>query len=128
MRTGDTEGDIPQLDLRRFDAGEEQRAVFLAQLRAAAHDIGFFYLTGHDVEMQLLRDVLQSAHRFFALPESDKLAIEMAKSPHFRGYNRVASERTRGKPDWREQIDIGPDRPALPPGQFPAWARLQGAN
>ena len=33
---------IPQLDLRRFDAGQEQRADFLAQLRAAAHDTGFF--------------------------------------------------------------------------------------
>ncbi len=32
---------------------------------------------------------------------------------HFRGYNRAASELTRGQPDWREQFDIGAERPAL---------------
>jgi isopenicillin N synthase-like dioxygenase len=52
---------IPLLDLRRFDAGEAQRAAFLADLRAAAHDIGFFYVTGHDVETRLLRDLMESA-------------------------------------------------------------------
>jgi isopenicillin N synthase-like dioxygenase len=36
----------------------------------------------------------------------------MIHSPHFRGYNRAASELTRGQPDWREQFDIGAERPA----------------
>ncbi len=37
----------------------------------------------------------------------------MIHSPHFRGYNRAASELTRGQPDWREQFDIGAERPAF---------------
>jgi isopenicillin N synthase-like dioxygenase len=120
---------VPQLDLRGFDGGESQRAQFLAELRIAAHDIGFFYLIGHGVEAALLGDVLDSAKHFFALPDADKLAIEMIHSPHFRGYNRVASEHTRGMPDWREQIDIGPERPALPrTAGSPPWARLRGPN
>jgi isopenicillin N synthase-like dioxygenase len=120
---------VPQLDLRGFDGGESQRAQFLAELRIAAHDIGFFYLIGHGVEAALLGDVLDSAKHFFALPDADKLAIEMIHSPHFRGYNRVASEHTRGMPDWREQIDIGPERPALPRAAgSPPWARLRGPN
>jgi isopenicillin N synthase-like dioxygenase len=120
---------VPQLDLRGFDAGESQRAQFLAELRIAAHDIGFFYLIGHGVEAPLLRDVLDSAKHFFALPDADKLAIEMIHSPHFRGYNRVASEHTRGMPDWREQIDVGPERVALPRAAgSPPWARLRGPN
>src|ERR1700722_4132466 len=120
---------IPLLDLRRFDADEAQRAAFLTELRAAAHDVGFFYVAGHGVEARLAYDVMQSARRFFSLPTGDKLAIEMVNSPHFRGYNRVAAERTRGRPDWREQIDIGAERPALPrDGSSPAWARLQGPN
>ena len=53
----------------------------------------------------------------------------MVNSPHFRGYNRVASELTRGQPDWREQIDIGAERPALArDANSPAWARLRGPN
>ena len=129
MRAAEINSSIPLLDLRRFDADEAQRAAFLAELRAAAHDVGFFYVTGHGVEARLLYDVMQSARSFFSLPVGDKLAIEMVNSPHFRGYNRVAAERTRGRPDWREQIDIGAERPALPrDGNAPAWARLRGPN
>lgn len=129
METGETKDQIPELDLRRFDAGEAPRAQFLAQLRAAAHDVGFFYVTGHDVDGRLLRDLMDCAQQFFSLPDGDKRAIEMVNSPHFRGYNRVAAERTRGQPDWREQIDIGAERPALPRDRgSPAWARLRGPN
>jgi isopenicillin N synthase-like dioxygenase len=111
---------IPLIDLNSLD---------LEELRAAARDVGFFYLTGHGVDPDLLRNLVLVARRFFALPEPDKLAIEMVHSPHFRGYNRVAWERTRGAPDWREQIDIGAERPALPRStDLPPWSRLQGPN
>lgn len=53
----------------------------------------------------------------------------MVHSPHFRGYNRAAAELTRGQPDWREQFDIGAERPALQlANETPRWARLQGPN
>ena len=69
------------------------------------------------------------SRRFFALPERDKRAIEMVNSPHFRGYNRAGLEHTRGKPDWREQIDVGAEREALAVHPAaPAWRRLQGPN
>jgi isopenicillin N synthase-like dioxygenase len=109
MSAGEANSQIPQLDLTQL-----ARASFLADLLAAAHDVGFFYITGHGIDPRLPHDLMQAAQRFFSLPEADKLAIEMVNSPHFRGYNRVASERTRGLPDWREQIDIGAERPALP--------------
>jgi len=38
---------LPLLDLARFDAGPAERTVFLDELRHAARDTGFFYLTGH---------------------------------------------------------------------------------
>jgi isopenicillin N synthase-like dioxygenase len=120
---------IPLLDLSRFEAGESSRARFLAELRTAAREVGFFYLTGHGVAPELLRELMAGSRRFFALPESEKLTIEMVRSPHFRGYNRVAWELTRGAPDWREQIDIGAERPALSrTADLPPWARLQGPN
>jgi len=124
-----TASTIPQLDLSQFDADGASRAAFLEDLRVAARDVGFFYLSGHGIAPDLLDDLLETAHRFFALPAAEKLAIEMAQSPHFRGYNRVARELTRGTPDWREQIDFGAERPALPGSpDMPAWARLQGPN
>ena len=120
---------LPTLDLRRFDAPGAERSRFLEELKAAARGVGFFYLAGHGINDGLVRDVLRVSRRFFALPEKEKLAIEMVNSPHFRGYNRAGYEQTRGKPDWREQVDIGPERPALPfDPKAPPWDRLQGPN
>ena len=45
----------------------------------------------------------------------------MVNSPHFRGYTRVGMERTRGLPDWREQIDIGAERPMRPRDDNAPW-------
>jgi isopenicillin N synthase-like dioxygenase len=124
-----SDNSIPLIDLSRFDAGMSERAAFLVELREAARHVGFFYLAGHGIEPDLLRDLLDSSRRFFTLPEADKRAIDMVKSPHFRGYTRIASELTRGAPDWREQIDIGAERPALlHVHDAPGWARLQGPN
>jgi isopenicillin N synthase-like dioxygenase len=120
---------LPLLDLSQLDGSPEQRRQFLDELRLAARHIGFFYLTGHGIDPALLTQVQQQARAFFALPEADKLAVGMLNSPHFRGYNRAASEITRGQPDLREQFDVGAEREPLAVAQYPsAWARLQGPN
>jgi len=120
---------LPILDISRLDRGQEERREFLSQLRTATREVGFFYLIGHGVSIDLANDGLALSRQFFALPDADKLAIEMVNSPQFRGYTRVGWERTRGKPDWREQLDVGAERPVIPEGPgTPAWARLQGPN
>lgn len=120
---------LPTLDLRRFNGHASERSRFLEDLRKAAQGVGFLYLAGHGIEDRLIQDVLKVSRRFFALPEKDKLAIEMVNSPHFRGYNRAGFEHTRGKRDWREQVDIGPERLALPfDREAPPWTRLHGPN
>ena len=120
---------VPVLDLSRFDQGGSERRTFLVDLRSAARDVGFFYLSGHGIAVDEIERVFAAAKQFFALPEAEKLAIEMVNSPHFRGYTRVAGERTRGQADWREQLDIGVERAPIrqSPG-VPAWTRLQGPN
>ena len=119
---------LPVLDLSRLDDGPEAAARFRDNLRAATHDVGFFYLTGTGVTPELEARLLQAARDFFALPEEDKLAIENIKSPHFRGYTRIGGERTQGRVDWREQIDIGPERDAVTDPDAPDYARLIGPN
>ncbi|SCC53620.1 isopenicillin N synthase family dioxygenase [Kosakonia oryziphila] len=119
---------LPILDLARYTHGAD-REHFLADLRHAARDIGFFYLINHGVDDALQRAVQQESRRFFALTDEQKQQVAMIHSPHFRGYNRVASEITRGQPDWREQFDIGAERPALLlSDNDPGWRRLQGPN
>jgi isopenicillin N synthase-like dioxygenase len=120
--------DLPVLDLSLLDHGPEAAARFRDDLRAATHDVGFFYLTGTGVTPELEARLHRAARDFFALPEGDKLAIENVQSPHFRGYTRIGGERTQGRVDWREQIDIGPERAAIDHRDAPDWARLIGPN
>lgn len=117
---------LPVLDLSQLDDGPEAAERFRDDLRDATHNVGFFYLVGTGVTPELSGRLHQAALDFFALPEHEKLSIENVKSPHFRGYTRVGGERTQGKVDWREQIDIGPEREAIEGG--PAFNRLIGPN
>jgi len=113
---------LPVVDLR---ADPDQ---LRSSLREAAHEVGFFYLAGHEVPEELTARLLEVARRLFALPQADKDAVAMVRSPHFRGYTRLGGELTRGETDWREQIDIGPERrPVGGPGR-PDYLWLQGPN
>jgi isopenicillin N synthase-like dioxygenase len=69
------------------------------------------------------------SRKFFTLPETERRALAIANSPHFRGYTRLGDERTRGVSDWREQLDVGPEEPAerVAPSD-PPWRRLRGPN
>ncbi len=113
---------LPEVDLR------DRPGQLRDRLREVAHEVGFFYLTGHEVPEALTRRVLTAARRLFALPQAEKDAVAMVRSPHFRGYTRLGGELTGGEVDWREQIDIGPERsPVGGPGQ-PDYLWLQGPN
>ena len=113
---------LPVVDLR------DDPTALRRQLRTVAHEVGFFYLTGHGVSEDLTDRLLNEARRLFALPDADKDAVAMRNSPHFRGYTRLGGELTGGVVDWREQIDIGAQRtPIGGPGK-PDYLWLQGPN
>ena len=119
---------LPFVDISRFRGPAEERTRFIDELRRILYDHGFFYLTGHGVPQALIDDVLAQSRRFFALPIEEKLKVEMANSPHFRGYNRPGWELTRGEKDWREQIDIATEAEPLPEDPEKPWNRLTGPN
>lgn len=120
---------LPILNLEHLNGTAEEYNNFLNTLRHAARDIGFFYLINHGIDNSLQTNLQQEARHFFALSEEEKQKVGMVNSPHFRGYNRAAAELTRGQPDWREQFDIGAERPArVLNADDPLWYRLQGPN
>ena len=125
---------LPILDISELDAGPDAAAAFRARLRQVTHDVGFFYLVGHGIPQALIDQVVDVSRRFFELPEAEKLAIENIHSPQFRGYTRVGQELTNGDTDWREQIDIGPERAPIaadeagPDAAAPEFWRLEGPN
>ncbi|MFF1439884.1 isopenicillin N synthase family dioxygenase [Streptomyces sp. NPDC058295] len=120
---------LPIIDLSAADRGPQARALLHAQLHSAAHDVGFFQLVGHGVGERETGELLSAMRAFFALPEAERLAIDNVNSPHFRGYTRTGDERTGGRQDWRDQLDIGAERPARTPGSDePAYWWLEGPN
>ncbi|MBF0662150.1 2-oxoglutarate and iron-dependent oxygenase domain-containing protein [Rhodococcus sp. (in: high G+C Gram-positive bacteria)] len=119
---------LPVIDLADFDAPETRDAA-LDRLRTVTHEIGFFHLAGHGIDPAAADRLIAASREFFALPDAAKLEVENSHSPHFRGYTRVGGERTQGHVDWREQLDIGPERDAV--AEFdPArpWEVLHGPN
>lgn len=127
--SADTELALPLVDLADAAESHKQRAVQLERLRTAAHDLGFFYVTGHGIPQEVQDDLLAATRTFFDLPEASRREISNLNSAQFRGWTRVASEHTAGVPDRREQIDIGPERAVLDLGPAdPDYLRLVGPN
>lgn len=122
-----TELALPVLDLQQLQGGGEAQQAFYRQLRVAARDLGFFYLTGHGLSLAQQQQVLSLARQFFALPAAAKAQVQMIHSPHFRGYSAMASEVTAGQPDQREQFDIMAEDVAPDTLQAP-WQGLIGPN
>ncbi|WP_327132288.1 isopenicillin N synthase family oxygenase [Streptomyces sp. NBC_01343] len=119
---------LPVIDLSQAD-DPAQRADFLKKLHAVARDTGFLYLTGHGITESETARILELTRAFFALPEADRLAVSNLNSPHFRGYTRIGHELTGGASDWRDQLDVGAERPAPELGpDDPAFLWLEGPN
>lgn len=121
---------IPVLDVSRA-ADPETRPAFLAELRHALIEVGFFYIKNVGIPDELFQRVIEQGRAFFDIPEDEKLKIEMKNAPSFLGYSRLSAEITAGEIDHREQIDLsteldvpGPDAPRydnlLAPNQWPS--------
>ncbi|MDC1287935.1 isopenicillin N synthase family oxygenase [Gammaproteobacteria bacterium] len=122
---------LPILDFDCFLQSPDSPAAkdFCEQLVKTCHETGFFYLTGHGIDVAQNNNLISCARRFFALPEAQRRAIAIGKSAHFRGYTILGDERTQDKSDWRDQIDIGPEAPAIDMDEHdPLWLRLIGPN
>ncbi|GAA0707821.1 isopenicillin N synthase family oxygenase [Dactylosporangium roseum] len=118
---------LPIVDVSRLvRAGEDPRAA--AAIEAACRASGFFYVAGHGVPEELIARLDRGARAFFALPETEKLEIAMARGGRaWRGFFPVGAELTSGVPDQKEGLyfgtELGPDAP-----QVRAGLPLHGAN
>jgi isopenicillin N synthase-like dioxygenase len=119
---------IPELDLTAWSDGDEARAAFADRVRVVCHEVGFFQLVGHGIDAEFIDRHIEQQRRFFALPEADKATIDKARSPHFRGWERVGAELTGGLVDHREQLDLSTEHPVRGLDIEPAYLRLDGPN
>lgn len=103
---------IPVLDLTRLDSPATLRA-----LDRACREWGFFQVTGHGIDEQVLREVLAAAHRFFALPMAEKQRIARSADNPWGFFDRELTKNTR---DWKQIFDFGPSDGARQQPQWPA--------
>ncbi|GIF54253.1 iron/ascorbate oxidoreductase [Asanoa iriomotensis] len=96
------------------------------EIESACRDTGFFYVTGHGVPAAMVARLDAAAREFFALPETEKMAIAMRHAgPAWRGYFPLGGELTAGRPDRKEGIYFGEE---LPAGDPRAGLPLHGRN
>lgn len=130
LRMQHNQGSIPILDLSSARLADGTfNPEFIDELREAAHTVGFFQLTNYGAAESQVDSLFSVTKQFFDLPLEDRLTLDNRTSAHFRGYARLGTEVTKGRPDAREQIDFSPERPALEsyPEDEPYWL-LQGPN
>ncbi len=121
---------VPVLDMssaRHTDGSFNED--FIEALRDAAHNVGFFQITGYGAVPGTSQRLLDTIAEFFARPVEEKLELDNRSSAQFRGYTRLGAEITRGRADSREQIDFGPELEPLTevPADKP-YLNLQGPN
>ena len=112
-----------------FDRGDAAgRARVAREIARACEAHGFFYLTGHGIGLETLRELEAQSRRFFALPLDEKLAIDMARGGRaWRGFFPVGGELTSGVPDLKEGLYLGTDLAADHP-RVQARLPMHGAN
>ena len=101
---------------------------FLADLRNALANVGFYYLQNHPIAQADIDTIVAYVPCFFNLPEAEKERIRMVHSPHFFGYSRFGAELTKGKVDQREQFDFGTSLVSRWQPGDPDYLRLWGPS
>lgn len=119
-----SETSVPRVDLDALFAGDPAQA---AEVRRGATEVGFLVVTGGPIPPDRVASVIAAYRAFFALPEAEKRAVDMAATGSNRGWGGPRSEQVdpAANPDYKEVFDIGFEVPgsALPvhaPNLWPA--------
>ncbi|RKH20734.1 isopenicillin N synthase family oxygenase [Corallococcus praedator] len=102
---------VPVIDVRALvDATSSlaARREVAARMGVACRHNGFFYVTGHGVDVGLQARLESLAREFFARSEAEKQSVRMALGGRaWRGFFPVGGELTSGRPDRKEGLYFG---------------------
>lgn len=97
----------PLIDLGGFIKGDEEataRAVDLVKTACSKH--GFFQVTNHGVDSNLIQAAYQEIDAVFKLPLNRKLSFQR-KPGGFSGYSAAHADRFSTKLPWKETFSFG---------------------
>ncbi|RZA23508.1 MAG: isopenicillin N synthase family oxygenase [Proteobacteria bacterium] len=101
---------IPVVDLNDYLSGDKERVErFVRAVGSALQEIGFFALTNHNVDTQLIHDSYAETKNLFALPTEAKLSYQIPGINGQRGYTAFGKEHAKGSksPDLKEFWHVG---------------------
>jgi isopenicillin N synthase-like dioxygenase len=102
---------IPVINIEEID-----HPATLKVLDTACRDWGFFQVTHHDIDPNLVAAIFEQTRTFFAQPAAIKREVSRTADNTWGFFDK---ELTKNKRDWKEIFDFGPpDGRALKP-QFP---------
>lgn len=116
---------IPVVDLQDFlsDSPQQQQS-FVSAMGSALENVGFFALTNHGVDAELIHSAYQAAQSFFELPEAIKLRYHDPINGQ-RGFTRFGQEHAKNHaaPDLKEFWHVGRESnlPNLRPVEVPQF-------
>ena len=85
-------------DLSDWNAGGERRRAFVEGMGNALRDVGFFALTGHNIDAGAIRGAYSAAKSFFELPQEEKDTYGRHDPMRQRGYTPFGVEHARDNP------------------------------
>ena len=107
---------VPVIDIAPyFTSDDTAKQTVATELDKACCNTGFFAITGHGVEEEIISRTRQAVIDFFALPLEEKLKVERPPEKVSLGYNRFMDRSLSysiGKeapPDLQEAFAFGPE-------------------
>ncbi|KAH7028091.1 uncharacterized protein B0I36DRAFT_328598 [Microdochium trichocladiopsis] len=93
---------IPIIDAARIWSQDlAERKALAEEIREAAHEIGFFYLVNHGIDMKYADEAMTQAKRFFAMPQEKKMEVFTGLVPNeYVGFHPMECYNRNG---WKRQ-------------------------
>ncbi len=119
---------LPLIDIGPLMTGQGDVDTVAQAINMACRSLGFFRITGHRLDPNLILRLDRHSRAFFAQPGDVKAAIAMPLAGSaWRGWFPVGGEVTSGTPDRKEGIYVGLEHPVDHP-RVAAGTPLHGSN
>jgi isopenicillin N synthase-like dioxygenase len=109
--------EIPVIDIGELGRGTPAETKAVLAIRDSCENVGFFYAADHGIARAQQAGMFEQCRRFFALPQSERDALLLTNSPHYRGYLPIGARGSdiKRQRDLLESFNIGPERGAEDP-------------
>lgn len=106
--------EIPLIDIGALGGLDKAaHAAVVSKIQDAATNVGFLYISGHNISDARIDNLHEATKEFFARPMEDKMSTYIGNSANHRGYVPEGEERfAGGTADAKEAFDLAQEIPS----------------